>query len=186
MQISSVLLLSLFGSALSLVVPDTSDPQLSSRDDSFSASTRNLDAVESTLKARGSPMLRTEPISETQTLNIAMGAVLSVEQLRWAHGSPVTPWQQTIGNDIDSLGYKAGTQNPTRSGEIIHQGSIYTFKLTWTTSGYERGTVRLMSPEWQTLLQAAYRGMAKNQANAVEVYMNIESTAGWDIKLTVS
>ncbi|KAI0386707.1 hypothetical protein F5Y04DRAFT_288581 [Hypomontagnella monticulosa] len=186
MQISSVLLLSLFGTALSLVVPETSSSQLISRDDSFSPSTRDVEAIEPTLKERGGAVLRTDAIAETQTLNLAMGAVLSVEQLRWAHGSPIAPWQQTIGNDIDSLGYKAGTANPTRSGEIIHQGSIYTFRLTWTTSGYERGTVRLMSPEWQTLLQATYRGMAKNQANSVDVFMNIESTAGWDIKLTVS
>ncbi|KAI6089893.1 hypothetical protein F4821DRAFT_230142 [Hypoxylon rubiginosum] len=193
MQLSSILLLSLFGSALSLTVPGASSSQIATRDESPAASTRSeSETVSETrdvdsgkkLQARGY-ILRTDPISETQTLNTAQGGVLSVEQLRFAHGSPVAPWQQVIGNDLDSLGNNAASQQPSRSGYAVYSGSIHSYRIEWTVSGYTTGTIRLMGPEWQTLIQALYRKMVNEQANQADCYMNIESTAGFDIKLTV-
>lgn len=193
MQLSSILLFPLLGSVLSLIVPEASNSQLTSRDDSLSGvsarselehDTRS-DTEGSKLQARSESISKFHPLKETDIFNLQMGAVISVEQLRYTFGIPVGQLQGTISHDLDILANMA-SQRTAYSGSVTRYGTYNQYKLTWTMSGHQSGSLRIFAGEWSSLLHAAYRKVSELHSNNLEVFMNVESVVGFDWTLTVS
>ncbi|KAI0109386.1 hypothetical protein F4776DRAFT_642569 [Hypoxylon sp. NC0597] len=178
MQLWNVLLVTfLSGSALSrAIAPESLQPAARADSDSISArSEPEFDARGIEPAEEGNHLVardrldRYSAVAKGDTLNLANGAEIKVDDIRASYTTPIPSLTIEIGRDLDSLGDQIAHDTAT-SGSRTKESQRGSIIVRWHTVSGPR--IVFTTPEVQAIIFAAYRWMADNNAGFVDVRMS--------------